>query len=224
MKKFTLLLVVTCLALLGMSALADMSTVQIATDTATLGRGADSMMTNCRSCHSLKYVRYRDLTSIGIPKPKIDEWRGSESVDNPMLAVLADKDALQSFGIVPPDLSLITKARDGGMNYLYAYLLGYHNTSNGSVDNLIYPGTKMPDALGISSATTAAQLVDIHGKARDVTSFLAWAADPHAKERIRMGYYVLAYLVLLTSLLYLVKRMVWARLSTSDDHLTSWKK
>lgn len=203
-----------------MPALAGSSAVKIVTDTTTLGRGADTLMTNCRSCHSLKYVRFRDLRSIGIAKHQIDEWRGTGSVDSPILAMLAEKDALQSFGIVPPDLSLIAKARDGGVNYLYSYLLAYHNTADGSVDNSVYPGTKMPDALGISSATTAPQLVDIQGKASDITSFLAWAADPHANERIRMGYYVLAYLVILTSLLYFVKRMIWARLSSSDDHKT----
>jgi ubiquinol-cytochrome c reductase cytochrome c1 subunit len=48
--------------------------------------------------------------------------------------------------------------------------------------------------------------------AKDIVSFLSWAADPHAGERIRLGYYVIGYLLLLTGLLYLVKKQIWSRL------------
>jgi len=189
-----------------------LNAVKIGTDSAAITRGAESLMTACHSCHNIKYIRYRDLLNIGVAKQKVDEWRATKPVDSPVLALLADENAVQAFGIAPPDLSLMAKARDDGVNYVYSYLLAYHHAADGALKNSIYPETKMPDALGIASATDAAQRAKIEGKSRDITAFLAWAADPHQSERIRLGYYVLAYLVVFTSLLYFVKRKIWARL------------
>jgi len=129
-----------------------------------------------------------------------------------MLAQMSENDAMDSFGKAPPDLSLMTKAREGGADYVYSYLLGYYTTKDGMPGNHIYPETKMPDPLGISGATEAAQRSAINSQARDIVSFLAWTADPHASERHRLGYYVLGYLFVLTALLYMVKNQIWSRL------------
>jgi cytochrome c1 len=70
----------------------------------------------------------------------------------------------------------------------------------------------MPDILNGSGATDGAQRAEVQGKARDIVSFLTWASDPHEAERIRLGYYVIGYLIVLTTLLYFVKKQIWAKL------------
>jgi cytochrome c1 len=213
MNKLIALLVSSCIATSALaSSEAKLETIKVGTDVATVERGVDAMMSNCHSCHSMKYIKYRDLVSFGIDKKKVDAWRGDQPLDSAMLAQMSENDAAAAYGKAPPDLSLMAKARDGGVNYVYSYLLGYYVTPEGVSGNHIYPETKMPDILGMSSATDSAQRTEIQGKAHDLVSFLAWAADPHEQERHRLGYYVLGYLFVLTFLLYLVKNQIWARL------------
>jgi len=183
----------------------------VETTVPAIERGADELMGTCHTCHTLKYIKYRDLVNLGISKEKVDGWRGEEPLDAPLKAQMADADAIAAFNKVPPDLSLMSQARDGGVDYLYSYLIGYFNKPDGTLGNHIFDATKMPDILGMSSATDEAQKTSIKAKARDITSFLNWTADPHAAERIQLGKYIIAYLIVLTALLYLVKKQIWAR-------------
>lgn len=212
MRKLMALLASCCLASSALASEAKLETVKVGVDVQTVERGVDAVMNACHSCHSMKYIKYRDLVSFGIDKQKVDAWRGDQPMDGALLAQMSESDAMQAYGKAPPDLSLMAKARDGGANYVYSYLVGYYVTPEGMPGNHIYPETKMPDTLGMSGATESAQRTEIQGKARDIVSFLAWAADPHEQERHRLGYYVIAYLLVLTFLLYLVKNQVWSRL------------
>lgn len=175
-------------------------------------RGLDDLMNNCHTCHTLKYIKYRDLVKLGIDKKKVDDWRGGQPLDAPLAGMMSDEAAMQSFGMVPPDLSLMTKAREGGPSYVYSYLLGYYITPEGATGNHYFPATHMPDALGVSTATDPAQRAEIKKTANDIVSFLSWAADPNEEERHRLGYYVIGYLAILTFLLYMVKQQIWSRL------------
>lgn len=186
-----------------------------ASDVASLERGVDALMNDCHSCHSLKYIKYRDLTRFGLSKQKVDSWRGEQSADAPLLATMSESDAMLAFGKAPPDLSLMAKARDGGVNYVYSYLLAYFIAADGVTGNHVFPETHMPDPLGIATATDTAQRATIQARAKDIVSFLAWAADPHGEERIQLGYYVIGYLLVLTTLLYFVKGLIWSRLQRS---------
>lgn len=175
-------------------------------------RGAEIIASNCNGCHGLKYLRYRHLLNLGVSQDKVDAWRGSQSLDAVLAAQMSDEAAKESFGgVVPPDLSLMANAREGGGHYLYSYLTGYHTTKDGALSNSVFPETRMPDVLGIATATEAQQRADIQAQAKDVSAFLVWAADPHAPERKHLGIYVLAYLAFMTVLLYLWKRRIWAR-------------
>ena len=185
---------------------------QVDTSLPVIERGVDALMNTCHSCHTLKYVKYRDLARLGIDKKKVDEWRGEAALDSPIASLMSDEISMQSFGLVPPDLSLMARAREGGADYVYSYLLGYYSTPDGETKNHIFPATKMPDPLGISTATDHAQREEIRKTAHDIVSFLSWAADPHEEERHRLGYYVIGYLVILTVLLYFVKNQIWSRL------------
>ena len=212
MKKLLVSMILCCCASPLWAADAKLENIQVDTSPAAIERGVDDLMNNCHSCHTLKYITYRDLARFGIDKKKIDEWRGDQPLDAPLASLMSDEAAMQSFGLVPPDLSLMTKAREGGPSYVYSYLLGYYNTPEGETRNHIFPETKMPDPLGISTATEPAQQEEIRKTAHDIVSFLTWAADPHEQERHRLGYYVIGYLVILTLLLYFVKNQIWARL------------
>ena len=121
-------------------------------------------------------------------------------------------------GSLPPDLSLIVKARAGGENYLFSLLTGYEDPpadvelGEGMDYNPYYGGSQiaMPpplveDGVEYADGTKAS----VERMARDVTAFLAWVAEPDMEARKRMGIKVMTFLVLLTVLLYMVKRKVW---------------
>ena len=186
--------------------------VEVGADLPTLERGAETVMTVCLGCHGLKYIRFRDLSRLGIAKDKVDAWRGSNPMGTAIASQMPPDAALASFGKAPPDLSLMAKAREGEADYLYSYLLGYYTTPDGMTGNHYFPATKMPDVLGVAGVTDPAQRAPLEQKAREIASFLVWAADPHAQERRTLGYYVIGYLVVLTTMLYFLKRRVWGRL------------
>jgi cytochrome c1 len=212
MNKLITLLASCCIATSALASEAKLETIKVGSDVKTIERGVEAVMADCHSCHSMKYIKYRDLAGLGIDKKKVDEWRGDLPLDATLMAQMSADDAMQSFGKAPPDLSLMTKARDGGANYVYSYLVGYYVTPEGAPGNHIFPETKMPDILGMGGATDETQRAGIKARAQDIVSFLSWAADPHEQERETLGYYVLAYLFVLTTLLYFVKNQVWSKL------------
>ena len=177
-----------------------------------LKRGAEVVTGVCMGCHSLHYVKYRDLQKVGFTSAELDTLRGSKSLDEPLLSATTDEVAIELFGLVPPDQSLLAKAREGGASYIYALLTHYEKDAQGNVSNELFPGLRMPDVLNYASADLP-QRVALQQQVRDAALFLEWASDPHADERRHIGVYVLAYLFVLTFLLYLIKRRVWARLS-----------
>lgn len=213
MKKFIVVLALFSSTAPAFATETKLEPVQVDASVTAVERGAETLMNSCHSCHSLKYIKYRDLVAFGMDKKKVEAWRGDQPLDAPLASLMPDAAAMQSFGLIPPDLSLMTNAREGGASYVYSYLLGYYTTPEGTTSNHLFPETKMPDALGMSSTTEPAQQDELRGKARDLVSFLAWAADPHQGERHRLGYYVIGYLVFLTLLLYIVKKQIWSRLN-----------
>lgn len=206
------------LLLFTYSAVASASEVElnrekIPTDRASILRGADHVINGCVSCHAIKYIRYNELLTLGVDPATVDSWRASNPVTSRILAQMPPESAAAAFGgIVPPDLSLMAIARDGGEHYLYSYLMGYYVNDKGETQNHIYPGTRMPDILAISTTTDVKQRAEISTRAKEMTAFLNWASDPHAAERKQLGIYVIAYLLLLTVLLYLWKVQIWRRL------------
>lgn len=180
----------------------------IPTDQASIKRGAEEVITVCSGCHALKYIRYSNLLKLGFSKDKVDSLRGSHPISASLPAQMPAAMAKASFGVEPPDLSLMAAAREGRGHYVYSYLTGYH-MKDGKLTNSVFPVTRMPDVLGLSLIKDPQQRAKTEKKAKDVTAFLVWAADPHAHERKQMGYYVLAFVFVLTILLYLWKKQIW---------------
>ena len=174
--------------------------------------GAEVMLSTCIMCHSLKYISYKQLLSLGVTPERLDVLRGNNKLEEPILSSMDNTTRQMTFGIIPPDLSLITKTRKHGDRYVYTLLTSFHVKEDGTGDNLLFPGIKMPDALGYSFAEDDQQKAALKQRAVAITDFLTWAADPKAEERHTIGYFVMFYLVILTTLLYLVKKKVWRRL------------
>ena len=123
-------------------------------------------------------------------------------------------------GAYPPDMSVLVKARAGGPDYIYSILLGYEKApkdikiEDGVYYNKYMPGhkIKMPkplnkDSVKYSDDTEASE----EQMAKDVVTFLTWAAEPHLEARKRIGFKTTIYLLILTALVYLVKQKIWLR-------------
>jgi cytochrome c1 len=213
MKKFlaTLALGLTTLPAFASSEV-HLEQIQVDNSKAAIERGMDVVIAECTSCHSLKYIHYRNLIALGVDKKKVDGLRGDKPLDAALMSAMPDDAAMSSFGKIPPDLSLMFNAREGRGNYTYSYLTAFYKKPDGTLDNHVFPGVKMPDILAMSEATDEAQRTAIKAKAKDIVSFLAWAADPHEQDRIQLGKYLMGYLVVLTTLLYFLKKRIWAKL------------
>jgi ubiquinol-cytochrome c reductase cytochrome c1 subunit len=121
-------------------------------------------------------------------------------------------------GALPPDLSLIVKAREGGPDYVYGILTGFADPPagmklmDGMNYNKYFPGHQigMPPPLTVDRVTYAdGTKATIEQEAHDVVTFLTWAAEPSMEMRKRIGMKVLIFLVVLSGLLFAVKRKVW---------------
>ena len=177
--------------------------------------GAEVVTSVCMVCHSLKYIRYRDLLSIGLDLQSVTTLRGQHALESGLTALMDHEALLATFALVPPDLSLITKTRRQGDQYVYALLSAYHEDDKGQIKNTLNPDTRMPDVLSFGSVKNETDRKVLLGNLRDVTAFLNWSADPNEMKRHRLGYYVIGYLVIYTLLMYALKRREWAKLGVA---------
>lgn len=180
-------------------------------------RGLTVFVDVCMGCHSAKYVTYKglmDYPEIGLTREEVDELRGNKPMTSGMITDLAPEDAEVSYGKVPPDLSLIVNARRGGANYVYSLLTGFVHDHEGKVPdgnyNEVFPGNRiaMPDPLGWLDHDEG-DTEELEAQAHDVSAFLTFIGDPHQNERHAIGKYVMIFLILLTLVLYLLKKEVW---------------
>lgn len=176
-------------------------------------RGAVMVMDICLSCHDVAYLKYRHLVDLGLSEEQLLQKHLHQDLNQPLLSAMSTADREAMFGRVPPDLSLIVNARAGGARYIHALFTGYHATPTGETVNTVRPGIRMPDIFGYSTAVDPEARAAIEDRIRDVAAFLHWVSNPHEDRRKSLGYWVLGYLLLLTLLLYRVKRRVWRRLA-----------
>jgi ubiquinol-cytochrome c reductase cytochrome c1 subunit len=206
-------------------------------DQAAAQRGFQVYQEVCASCHGMNLLSYRHLSGIGFNEAEIKAIAATvevqdgpdsegEMFDRP--GIPADRfispypnpqaAASSNGGKAPPDLSLMTKARLGGSNYVYGLLTGYADApiefelpEDGNY-NKYYPGHVIAMAAPLDDESveyTDGTKPTLAQHAKDVTTFLAWAAEPEMEERKRMGIKVLLFLLVLTGMLYAAKRKVW---------------
>ncbi len=147
--------------------------------------------------------------------------RPSDKFVNPYPNVNAA--AAANGGAYPPDMSVLVKARKGGANYIYSVLVGYEDPPAGVIlDEGVYYNKymignkiKMPNNLSdglVEYADGTAATVD--QMAKDVTTFLSWAAEPELEARHKTGVKVIIYLVLLSVLVFLSMKRIWSRVNS----------
>lgn len=207
-------------------------------DVAAAQRGFWVYYKVCSTCHSMTQMHYRDLAAIGLNEGQIKTiaagvqvpqgindqgepitgpGRPADQFKSPFANDAAARAALG--GAVPPDLSLITNAREGHADYVYGILTGFVDAPKGfSVPagkyyNEYFPGhlISMPpplhdDAVEYADGTKAT----VPQMAHDVVTFLEWAANPDLTQRKQIGVRVVLFLLLMTGLTYAGKRKVWA--------------
>lgn len=207
-------------------------------DRSALQRGFQVYKEVCSTCHGLKRIRFRELADIGFNEEEIKALAASYQIHDgpndegemfdrsgmpsdafPWVYKNANQAKAANNGSLPPDLSLMIKARKGGADYVYALLTGYENPPQGVTMestqhwNKFFPGhliSMSPPLITEGQVTYAdGTKATIDQMARDVVTFLSWAAEPEMEERKRSGLNALLYLFLLTGLLYIVKRRTW---------------
>lgn len=208
-------------------------------DRAQLQRGFQVYKEVCHSCHGLKFIAFRNLQALGFTPDQVasiaaefevqdgpnDEgdmfMRAAKAADRMPSPFANDQAArVANNGALPPDLSLIVEARKGGADYIHGVLTGYRETppegfrlQDGMYYNEYFPGHQiaMPPPLSDDRVTyedgTQATLDQL---SKDVTAFLAWAAEPNLEQSKRLGVSVLLFVLVLTAMLYALKRHIWS--------------
>jgi len=213
-------------------------------DTQQLQRGYKVYKEVCSACHSLRHVAFRDLEQLGYTEaqvkaeaaawqvPGIDPVTGEATTRpgmptdyfpkpfaNDVAARAANNNA------IPPDLSLMTKARHDGAAYVYSLLSGYEEQPAALLEE--FPEAKTPNGLhynpyfanlnlAMAPPLSAGQVDfddgspnDLDSMAQDVAAFLVWTAEPTLAKRHQTGWPVVIFLIILTALSYLAYRNVW---------------
>jgi ubiquinol-cytochrome c reductase cytochrome c1 subunit len=227
-------------------------------DKAQLQRGLKVYKEVCSACHSLDLVAFRTLEDLGYSEAQVKAFAAEYTIqDGPN----SDGDmferpgkpsdyftapfpndaaaAASNGGAVPPDLSLMAKARgiergfprfvfdiftqyaEGGPDYIHALLTGFGKEPpagmtipEGTYYNPYFDAgksLKMPPPLSDGQVTYDDGAPEtVDQYSRDVSAFLMWTAEPHLETRKLMGFRVLIFLILFGGLVYLTKRKIWA--------------
>jgi ubiquinol-cytochrome c reductase cytochrome c1 subunit len=216
-------------------------------DNRQLQRGFQVYKEVCSACHGLKYVAFRDLEDIGFSKPEVKAIAANWALETPSVdpetgeaatrkSTPADKfpkpfandvaARAANNNAIPPDQSLIVKARPHGPEYVYSLLTGYQDAPAELLKK--YPDVKTPDGLYFNpyfpnqNLAMAPPLTDgqvsyadgtkasVDQMAKDVVAFLTWTAEPKMETRKTAGWASLVYLVIFTGLAYASYKTIWA--------------
>ncbi len=166
--------------------------------TKSLQHGAKLFVNYCLGCHSAKYVRYERIADdLGIDKEALQAnlMFTGEKVGDPLTIALGHDQAKKWFGAVPPDLSL--EARLRGSDWVYSYLTGFYPDESRpfGYNNKIFPSVGMPFVMESMKKDMSEE--DFDAAMYDLTNFMDYMAEPMKKERIELGRWVIAFLVLL---------------------------
>ena len=214
-------------------------------DRASLQRGYQVYTEVCAACHSMKYLSYRNLSEKGGPEFSVAQAKAIaasfEVTDGPNSdgemfnrpGKLSDKFVMPyenvkaaeaaNGGAYPPDMSVLVKARGGGVDYIYSLLQGYEEAPSGMIldegvhynkymyGNKIKMSAPLSDGIIEYSDGTNASVEQM---SKDVTTFLMWAAEPSLEARHQMGFKAIVYLIILTILVYFSMKRIWSRVES----------
>ena len=213
-------------------------------DTESLQRGARNFMNYCSGCHSAKYVRFNRMgRDLGLTEEQLIEnlMFNAEVPHDTIQRTMRDEDAIRWFGKPPPDLSVTPRSR--GIDYVFNFLQAFYidPESPTGVDNVLLPGTSMPDVLwemqGYQRAIFSehesddgdgAELVferfeavtegnmsheDFQTFVRDTVNFLDYMSEPAQLKRKAIGVWVLIFLTVFLVLAVMLKKQIWKDVS-----------
>lgn len=218
-------------------------------DRASVQRGFQVYKEICSSCHSLKRVAYRNLTEIGFSEGEVKTIAAGYSVtDGPndegemfqrpglpsdrFVSPFPNDKAARAAngGALPPDLSLMVKARPHGADYIYSLLTGYEDAPEhvevlpGQYYNPYFPNGVLSMAPPLTNGLVTygdGTNASVEQMAKDVVNFLQWTAEPEMEQRKRMGIKVLVFLAIMSVLFYIAKKRIWSnadRVTAGEDH------
>jgi ubiquinol-cytochrome c reductase cytochrome c1 subunit len=208
------------------------------TNKQSLQRGAGLFVNYCLSCHSASLMRYEHMgKDLGIDEKLVSEnliFTGGK-VGDLMTVATAPDDAMIWFGTVPPDLTVIARAR--GVDWLYTYLRSFYRDESRHIgtNNLVFPDVGMPNVLwelqGVQEPviTTVKEhdgtevkvvelelveqglltAVEFDRAVRDLVNFLDYMGEPAKHDRRELGTKVILFLLVFLVLAYLLKRDYW---------------
>jgi ubiquinol-cytochrome c reductase cytochrome c1 subunit len=227
-------------------------------DKGQLQRGLKVYKEVCAACHSMKMVPFRALEELGYNEAQVKAFAAEYEVQDgpnadgemftrpgipsdyfPSPFPNDEAAAASNGGAVPPDFSLIAKARavergfptfvfdiftqyaESGPDYIHALLTGYDETppegmeiAEGTHYNPYFIAGKslaMPKPINDDAVTyDDGAPQTVDQYSRDVSAFLMWAAEPHLEARKQTGFNVMVFLVLFAGLVYMTKRKIWA--------------
>ena len=207
-------------------------------DRAAAQRGFQVYKEVCSNCHSMKQAYYRNLEGIGLTPDQVKAVAASVQVPGGTddTGASVDRAALPSAhfrspfpndkaaraannGALPPDQSVIVKAREDGPNYIHALLNGYADPppgmkmAEGMNYNRWFPGHQIAMAPPLHDGQVEyadGTKASVDQMARDVVTFLSYVANPEMEHRKRMGVRIVIFLIFLTAVTYIAKRRVWA--------------
>ncbi|MGA8005501.1 MAG: cytochrome c1 [Burkholderiales bacterium] len=206
------------------------------TDLVSLQAGARTFTNYCLSCHSAEYMRYNRLTDIGLTTDQIRDnlMFASDKVGDTMKVALTPQEGKKWFGVAPPDLTVIARAR--GADWLYTYLRTFYRDPKTVTgwNNAVFPNVAMPNVLWTLQGQRALDIVkgdegghetvdykwrqlspgresqvEYDTTVRDLVNYLVYMGEPAAVERKRIGIVVLFALGILFIFAYLLKKEYW---------------
>ena len=214
-------------------------------DRSALQRGYQVYTEVCASCHSMKYLSYRNLSEKGGPEFSVAQAKAIASSFEVTDGPNADGDMFQrpgklsdkfvmpyenvkaaeaaNGGAYPPDMSVLVKARGGGVDYIYSLLQGYEEAPSGMIldDGVHYNkymyGNKIKMSAPLSDGIieySDGTKASVEQMSKDVTTFLMWAAEPSLEARHQMGFKAIVYLIILTILVYFSMKRIWSRVKS----------
>lgn len=204
-------------------------------DVQSLQRGVRNFMNYCSGCHSAKYVRFNSMADdLELTEDHLIEnlmFNAEKTFETIQTGMAAD-DAERWLGRVPPDMSLMARART--TDYTFNFLKGFYldPDSPTGVDNRILPGTAMPHVLWeLQGFQSAVFVEDENGTkvfdhfeqqtfgsmsaeefdsfARDTVNFLEYISEPVRSTRRALGFWVLGFLAFFWVIASLLKKQVW---------------
>ena len=206
-------------------------------DAISIQRGAGIFVNYCLTCHSASYMRYNRLTDLGLSEQQIKDnliHNKATKVGDMMISPMGKKDAKAAFGVEPPDLSVMARAK--GEDYLYTYMRTFYKDSALATgwNNLVFPNAGMPHVLVQFQGTQVLKTETVEHEGhktehhrlvlespgsmspleydravRDLVNYMAFMAEPAATKRAQTGVVVLLFLVLLLGVVWALKQEYW---------------